>query len=67
VRSNFHTTLYRARQALGERVIVFHDGFYRINPDLDLWCDAHELEKLVRQARFMPPRCANRRPVAQSV
>lgn len=58
VRSNFHTTLYRARQALGERVIVFQDGYYRINPDLDLWCDAHELEKLVRQARFMPPRDA---------
>ena len=58
VRSNFHTTLYRARQALGERVIIFQDGLYRINPELDLWCDAHEMENLARQARLMPPRDA---------
>jgi LuxR family maltose regulon positive regulatory protein len=58
VRSNFHTTLYRARQALGERVIMFQDGLYLIDPDLDLWCDARELENLAGQARLMPPRDA---------
>jgi LuxR family maltose regulon positive regulatory protein len=58
VRSNFHTTLYRARQALGENVIVFRDGVYVLNPDLDLWCDAHELENLVQQARLLPARDA---------
>ncbi len=58
VRSNFHTTLYRARQALGENVILFDEGIYRLNPDLDLWCDAHEMDELVRQARLMPPRDA---------
>jgi LuxR family maltose regulon positive regulatory protein len=58
VRSNFHTTLYRARRALGENVIVFHDNYYSINADLDLQCDAHELKTLVAQARLMPARDA---------
>jgi LuxR family transcriptional regulator, maltose regulon positive regulatory protein len=58
VRSNFHTTLYRARQALGENAIRYLDGFYRLDPDLDLWCDALEMETLVQQARLLPPRDA---------
>lgn len=58
VRSNFHTTLYRARQALGENVIVYHDGVYTLNPEVDLWCDAHELENLVQQARLLSVRDA---------
>ena len=58
VRSNFHTTLYRARQALGENVIMFVDDMYQVNPDIDLWCDAHELQTLTRQARLLPPRDA---------
>jgi LuxR family maltose regulon positive regulatory protein len=58
VRSSFHTTLYRARQALGENVIVFQDGLYLINPDLDVWCDAHEVEDLARRACLLPPRDA---------
>lgn len=58
VRSNFHTTLYRARQALGENVIMFVDELYQINPDIDLWCDAHELQTLTRQARLLPARDA---------
>lgn len=58
VRSNFHTTLYRARQALRENVIVFQDGEYLINPDLDLWCDVHEMEQLIQEARLLSPRDA---------
>jgi ATP/maltotriose-dependent transcriptional regulator MalT/DNA-binding SARP family transcriptional activator len=58
VRANFHTTLYRARAAVGENAIIFQDGTYRINPDLDLWCDALELETLTRRARLMPSRDA---------
>lgn len=58
VRSNFHTTLYRARQALGENAIIYQDGIYRLNPNIDLWCDAHEMEKLTQQARLLPPRDA---------
>jgi DNA-binding SARP family transcriptional activator len=58
VRSNFHTTMYRARHALGENVILFEDEIYQINPDLDLWCDAQEFESLTRQASFLSPRDA---------
>ncbi len=58
VRSNFHTTLYRARRALGENVIVFQDGYYHINTELDLQSDAHELKTLTAQARLMPVRDA---------
>jgi ATP/maltotriose-dependent transcriptional regulator MalT/DNA-binding SARP family transcriptional activator len=58
VRSNFHTTLYRVRQALGENVIVYKDDTYCINPDVDIWCDAHEFEALVKQARPLPRRDA---------
>jgi DNA-binding SARP family transcriptional activator len=58
VRSNFHTTLYRARQALGENVINHGDGFYFIDPGLSLWCDVLEFEDLIQRARLMPPRDA---------
>jgi LuxR family transcriptional regulator, maltose regulon positive regulatory protein len=58
VRSNFHTTLYRVRQALGENVIIYKDDTYCINPDVDIWCDAHEFEALVKQARPLPRRDA---------
>lgn len=51
VRSNFHTTLYRVRQALGENIIVYKDDSYCVNPELDIWCDAHEFEALVKKAR----------------
>lgn len=56
VRSSFHTTLYRARQALGENVISYEDGVYAINPEVGLWCDAREMEKLTEQARLLPSR-----------
>jgi DNA-binding SARP family transcriptional activator len=55
-RSNFHMTLYRARQALGANVITFQDDLYRINPDVTVRCDARELTNLARQARLLPPR-----------
>jgi DNA-binding SARP family transcriptional activator len=58
VRNNFHTTLYRARQALGENVITFLDGVYLLNPDLEIWCDALELEKLARETALFSPRQA---------
>lgn len=58
VRSNFHTTLYRARQAVGEDVILFEEGRYLINPDVDIWCDAIEMEKACDLARLLPPRDA---------
>jgi DNA-binding SARP family transcriptional activator len=58
VRSNFHTTMHRARQILGDNVIVVHDRIYGINPEVEIWCDALEMEKLVQQARLLPARDA---------
>jgi LuxR family maltose regulon positive regulatory protein len=58
VRNNFHTTLFRARQALGENVIAFQDGVYILSPELEIWCDALELETLARQTRLLSPRDA---------
>ena len=55
VRSNFHTTLYRARQAVGENTLLFDNDRYFINPELDVWCDANEMETLTRQARLLSP------------
>lgn len=55
VRSNFHTTLYRARQALGENVVVFDDELYKVNPEIEIACDALELDDCVRQARMLQP------------
>ncbi len=57
-RSRFHTTLYRARHALGENIIVYQDEIYRLNPDTEIWCDAQEMETLTTQARLLSPRDA---------
>ncbi|HVO70341.1 MAG TPA: tetratricopeptide repeat protein, partial [Aggregatilineaceae bacterium] len=54
-RDNFHTTMYRVREVLGENTVILHDdGVYRINPDISIWCDAYELEALASQARVLP-------------
>ncbi|MDX2163736.1 MAG: tetratricopeptide repeat protein [bacterium] len=58
VRSNFHTTLYRVRQALGENVVIYQGEQYSINGDLDIWCDAHAFEKLVERAQNLSLRDA---------
>lgn len=58
VRSNFHTTLWRVRVALGENVIIFRNDQYLINPDLDIWCDAEEFQRLIRRARQLSARDA---------
>jgi LuxR family maltose regulon positive regulatory protein len=56
VRRNFHISLYRARQVVGDHAILYQDERYWLNPDLDVWLDAEELERLVKQARLLPPR-----------
>lgn len=53
VRSNFHTTLYRARRALGENVILFDNDLYRINPAVSVWCDAQVFSQYVKQAQLL--------------
>jgi DNA-binding SARP family transcriptional activator len=58
VRQNFHTTLYRIRRAMGDNVVSFDDNVYMINPDLETWCDAIEMERMTAQARLLPARDA---------
>lgn len=53
VRSNFHTTLYRARRALGENVILYENDIYRINPSVSVWCDALVFQRYVREAQAL--------------
>lgn len=53
VRSNFHTTLYRARRALGENVILYDDDVYRINPAVNIWCDALVFSRYIQQAQML--------------
>lgn len=55
VRANFHTTLHRVRSAVGKQAIMFRDETYFINPELNVWCDAHALEAYTTQARILPP------------
>ena len=53
VRSNFQTNVHRARSALGRNAIIHDNGFYMVDPHLDIWCDAIDMEELVRQARLL--------------
>jgi LuxR family transcriptional regulator, maltose regulon positive regulatory protein len=59
VRSNFHTTLYRAREALGENIICFEEDRYFINPELEITCDAYRMRQMIEQARALSPRNAH--------
>jgi LuxR family transcriptional regulator, maltose regulon positive regulatory protein len=55
VRSNFHTTLYRARKALGDDVIVYSSEIYQINPEIKVWCDAREIERFNHLSSHLSP------------
>lgn len=55
VKLKFHSTLHRARNAVGTNAIQFEEELYSISPDLDLWCDAVEFGTLVQEARLSPP------------
>jgi LuxR family maltose regulon positive regulatory protein len=48
--SSFHSTLYRLRRALYAHCVVEQSGRYVLNPGGRFWCDAVELESLVRKA-----------------
>jgi two-component SAPR family response regulator len=46
--SNFHINLYRLRRALHPRIITMEQGRYMINPNLEIFYDALEFEKLIK-------------------
>jgi len=56
VRQNLHSTISRGRATIGNNVVVYRDDLYCINPDIDIWCDAHRFEKYIRDARGKPSR-----------
>jgi DNA-binding SARP family transcriptional activator len=43
---------------MGDNVVSFDDNVYMINPDLETWCDAIEMERMTAQARLLPARDA---------
>jgi DNA-binding SARP family transcriptional activator len=53
VTSNFHSTLYRVRQAVGSDAVVVEGGKYALG--VDFWFDAQEFEALIDRARLLPP------------
>jgi ATP/maltotriose-dependent transcriptional regulator MalT/DNA-binding SARP family transcriptional activator len=53
VTNNFHSTLYRVRQAVGSDAVVVENGRYRI--DVDYWFDVEQFDALVDRARLLPP------------
>ncbi len=54
IRTNFHTTLGRLRDAVGKTAVVFNDDLYMLNPDVPLECDVFEFERMVKRARILP-------------
>ncbi len=53
VTSNFHSTLYRVRRAVGGDAVVVRDGKYGLG--VGYWFDVEEFESLVERARLLPP------------
>lgn len=46
--SNFYINTYRLRRALHPRIITLEQGRYLINPNLEIWFDVLEFEKLIK-------------------
>jgi len=55
VSSNFHSTLYRVRRAVGSDAIVVKNGQYQVG-EIETWYDVDEFESLFERARLLPPR-----------
>src|SRR4030095_6828675 len=50
VSSRFHSNLYRLRRALGPDIVIESQGRFGLNPNVDIYCDLSEFEKLYRCA-----------------
>jgi ATP/maltotriose-dependent transcriptional regulator MalT/DNA-binding SARP family transcriptional activator len=53
VTNNFHSTLYRVRQAVGGDAVVVEGGKYALG--VDYWLDVREFEAVIERARLLPP------------
>jgi DNA-binding SARP family transcriptional activator len=66
VKNNFHTTLFRVRQALGEQSIAFDDEErYGLHPSITVWSDVVEFESLINRASNLPMRAAHTEDLLQ--
>jgi LuxR family maltose regulon positive regulatory protein len=47
----FHSTVYRIRHALSSNCLLYENGLYRINPELNLWYDVDAFHQLIAEAK----------------
>ncbi len=47
----FHTSSYRARRALLPDLLVYENGLYYLNDEIDLWDDVSEFNRLINLAK----------------
>ncbi|NOZ27193.1 MAG: tetratricopeptide repeat protein [Chloroflexi bacterium] len=47
--SNFHSTAYRLRRAIAQDTLLYENGLYRLNPDLEIWYDVDAFQELIAQ------------------
>ena len=52
--SNLHINLYRARRAIFPGIFMLEQGHYKLNPDVNIWFDVAEFERLLSQAEKLP-------------
>jgi len=50
----FRSTMYRLRRALFSEVVVFRQGIYAFNRQLDYWSDVEQFEELLARAGALP-------------
>jgi ATP/maltotriose-dependent transcriptional regulator MalT len=55
---SFHVCKSTIRNVLGKAGVVYDDGMYQLNPDLDCEFDVDEFRSCIDKARFAPPRDA---------
>jgi two-component SAPR family response regulator len=51
--SAFHSSNYRLRRALFPDCVIYEDGLYRFNRELNYWYDVEEFEKRIRRAETL--------------
>ncbi|MBI5030175.1 MAG: tetratricopeptide repeat protein [Chloroflexi bacterium] len=47
----FHSTVYRVRRAVFAQCIVYENGAYHLNPEIDLWSDVVQFNRLLDQVQ----------------
>jgi two-component SAPR family response regulator len=52
--SIFHNTMYRLRHVLFPEVVLFEEGVYFFNRDINYWLDVEEFETLLARAERLP-------------